>query len=694
MLVAAGSWTIPMRFSTFFALLIAVAPGGWAQEAPRPSTGEAWQIIQPIQSSLVYARDGTIIGEIGRPSVQHPGIIEFRTSVKLTTLPTYVAQAFIAVEDERFYTHNGVDYSGIPGILKTAITEQRLRGGSTITQQLAGIMHPDLIDRQDKSPMRTLRQQSAAKEMETHYTKQAILEAYLNWVDLGHNWFGVDAAARHYFGTTAAQLTLAQAASIAALPKQPPKYDPIEHPDTNKRRRNTILDLMVQQNLITRAAGESAKLEPVKTAPNNGMSAASNYFIDLVKKQAAQAKIPVGDGAYRIYTTLDPALQTAAVTALVNGANALEKREGYKHITMANRGTSTDYLQGAVVAMDPYTGDVRALVGGRNYALAPFPRATEAKRQPGSGMKPIVYSAALQAGIPDNTIIPDTAITVMLPSGDLYRPGNSDGKFLGPLTMREALVKSRNPVAVQLGLAVGMDTVAALALRMGITTPIDPVPASAIGATAIHPIDLVAAYTAFANNGQVVSPRMITRIDNANGQTVFAQPPSAPQQVLDPRVAFIMRDMMREAAERGTGAPAREAVPSSVPIAGKTGTTNDNVDVWFTGMTPDLVATVWLGFDKPKTIQAGSASAVGGTFAAPIWGAMMAKYYANHRVGDWPAAPGGLVFAEIDHDSGLLANPFTPADKRVIEYFLPGTEPGALKGNPWNLPRWGAVIVP
>ncbi|HET7371921.1 MAG TPA: penicillin-binding transpeptidase domain-containing protein, partial [Gemmatimonadaceae bacterium] len=421
------------------------------------------------------------------------------------------------------------------------------------------------------------------------------------------------------------------------------------------------------------------------------------------RQQAERAGIPVMNGGYRVYTTLDPALQSTAVTAVVDGTLKIEQEKGYKHLTQAAaKGNETDYLQALAVAIDPYTGDVRALVGGRNYARAPFDRAILARRQPGSSIKPIVYAKAIEDSIPANAIVPDTALQIELPSGDIYKPEEIDGKFwgavtmregkpAGAMTMREGLIHSRNMTAIQLGLRVGMDSVAALSQRLGITLPMLPVPASAIGASEVHPIDLVAAYTAFANNGAVVQPRFITRIDDVAGRAVYARPPSTAQQVLDPRVAFIVRDMMRDVTERGSGTAARRAVPRSVPIAGKTGTTNDNVDVWFLGMTPEIVAGVWLGFDRPKTIASG---AVGGLLAAPIWGEMIGKYYAGRTSNGWGPPPDGLVYAEIDRDTAGLATPLTPPDKRYVEYFLPGTEPLELRNNPWKVPRWGPLFVP
>jgi 1A family penicillin-binding protein len=689
------SWT---RSIVIAAIALSIGGASAAAQDSAHKIAEAWQIIPLPQSSLVFARDGTLIGEIGH---------EMRTNVSLKSLPAYVPQAFIAIEDQRFYEHDGVDVIGVLGAIKGKILRENRGGASTITQQLVGYMHPDIIDRREISGTagisRKLHEQSAAREMERHYTKQQILEAYLNQINLGRGWFGVEAGSRHYFGHSASQLTLAEAAILAGLPKSQPIYDPIGHPDRARDRRNLILQKMAEQGFITADVAEKAKLEPVVTAPNGGMSAASGYFVDAVRQQAERAGIPVANGGYRVYTTLDPALQRQAVTAVIDGTNRIEAQKGYKHLTqVAAKGNQTDYLQAMAVAIDPFTGDVRALVGGRNYARAPYNRAVISLRQPGSSIKPIVYAKAIEDSIPANTIVPDTALTIDLPTGDVYKPAEIDGKFWGSMvmregrpvaamTMREGLIHSRNMVAIQLGLRVGMDSVAALAQRLGISTPMVPVPSSAIGASEVHPIELVAAYTAFANNGAVVQPRFITRIDDVAGRAVYNRVPSTPQQVLDPRVAFIIRDMMRDVAERGSGTAARKAVPENIPVAGKTGTTNDNVDVWFVGMTPDLVAGVWLGFDKPKPIASG---AVGGLLAAPIWGQMMGRYYAGRSTNGWGPPPDGLVFAELNRDVADLATPDAPLDKRYIEYFLPGTEPQQLRDNPWKVAQWGPLFLP
>jgi 1A family penicillin-binding protein len=643
-------------------------------------TVEPWQIILPTQASVILARDGSFLGEVGK---------EARFSVPLRTLPKYVPQAFVAVEDQRFYEHDGVDLKGVAAAIKDNLLGER-RGASTITQQLVGNMHPTIIDRRDMSPLRKLREQSAAREMEKHYTKEQILEAYINQIEYGHGWFGIEMAARHYFGKGAARLSLAEAATLAGVINGPGVYDPLKHPDRARSRRNLVLGLMATQGFITRAQATQAQAEPLITATNLGRSVTASYFIDAVRQAAEVVGIDLSIGGYRVHTTLDPLLQREAADALVKGIEAVEARENFSHPKMAAlpRGNS-DYLQGLIVAIDPYTGDVRALMGGRDFGRSPFNRATLATRQPGSSIKPFVFARALEDSIPANSFLSDTAIAIVMPNGDIYSPDNADNQFMGPISIRDALAFSRNTVAVQLGLRVTMDSVVSLTQRVGFDTPMLPYPSSAIGASEVRPIDFVAAYSVFATNGFAVDPRSILRIEDRSERTVFAAPLPEPRPVIDPRVAYIVRDMLRDAADRGTGAAARRIVPAQVAIAGKTGTTNDNADVWFVGMTPSLVAGVWLGFDKPKTIMPGAG---GGSLAAPIWANMVARYYGTTSAGDWPFPP-DLSYVELDRQTGQPPDSLTPPERRYVEYFLPGTEPPLLRINPWKIPQWGPFII-
>ena len=676
----------------------AAAAAAWAIAAhavfaqatpPRTDSADAWRIIRPPQSSMVLARDGSLIGEVG---------IELRTSISIASLPKHVPQAFIAIEDQRFYQHDGVDLVGIAGALKDAVRGSP-RGASTITQQLVGNMHPTLVDRSDRSLGRKLREQAAAREMERHYKKDEILEAYLNQIHFGHGWHGIESAARHYFGKPAARLTIAEAATLAAAINGPAIFDPIRRPDRAKERRNLVLAMMANQGFVTREEATAAQAEPVTVVPDAGFSAPSPWFVDVVRIQAERAGVPVREGGYRIHTTLDPTLQRAAASSLVDGLTRIEGTSGYSHPVWAQRRQPaptrgngraraqpvvvTDYLQGAVVAMDPFTGDVRALVGGRDYVTAPFNRAVDARRQPGSAFKVFVYTAAVADSVVPNAMVADTALAIPLPNRTTYRPSNSDGEFLGPLTLRTALARSRNPVAIQMALTLGMDSVSALAHRMGIDSEISPYPSSAIGASVVQPLDLVAAYATIANQGARVEPRFITHIEDAAGQTVWQNPIAAPRPVVDPAVAFIVRDMLRDVVERGTATSVRNEVPSTIPVAGKTGTTNDNTDVWFVGMTQDLVAGVWIGFDRPRTITPGAG---GGSLAAPIWAQMVSRAGVGSGGVPW-VAPAGVLSAELDRMTGQLAQPDAPPETRYTEYFLGGTEPLPVRLDSWGVLR-------
>ena len=635
-------------------------------------------IVPLPQSSVVLARDGSVIGEFGK---------QVRTSISIASLPRYVGQAFVSVEDQRFYQHDGVDLVGVAAAVKDAMMGNA-RGASTITQQLVGNMHPDLIDRRDASIGRKLREQSAARDMERRYNKAQILEAYLNTIHFGHGWYGIDAAARHYFGKSASRVTLAEAATLAAMPKGPALYDPLRYPDRVKQRRNVVLALMAEQKYITAGDKASAQAQPLVTT-RESIDQSFNYMVNVARVQAERGGVNVRDGGYRVFTTLDPVLQRAAATALrevVNGAESGPRRRTKKGVAPA---PAAGTLQGALVMLSPATGEVLALVGGKDFAASSFDRVIDGRRQPGSSFKPFVYGTALLQGIPPNTIEQDTALHITQQNGQVYSPDNADGKFLGPLTMREALVQSRNPVAVQLGIQVTIDSIAALAHRMGLDATIQPYPSSAIGTASVRPLDMASAYGAIANGGAAVKPRFISRVEDRSGHTVWSPRLPAPQYALDNRVAFVLRDMMRDVVERGTATAVRKFVPARIPVAGKTGTTNGSTDVWFVGMTPELVGAVWVGYDTPKAINGGQAA--GGTIAAPIFGRAVQAYYAGNRMTVPWMPPPGVVSMELDRDSGLPATAMTSPDRRYTEWFVLGTEPGAIPLDVWKLLELGGI---
>ena len=656
--------------------LILVA--GTLLAGPLAAQGADPAAIVPLpQSSVVLARDGSVIGEFGK---------QVRTSVTIGSLPRHVGQAFVAIEDQRFYQHDGVDLVGVAAAMKDAVMGNA-RGASTITQQLVGNMHPTIIDRRDGSLGRKIREQNAARDMEKRYTKAQILEAYLNTIHFGHGWYGIDAAARHYFNKPAARLTLGEAATLAAMPKGPALYDPERYPERVRQRRNLVLALMAQQNYIT--AGEKARAQAAALGTaRQSLDASYNYMVNVARVQAERGGVNLSEGGFRVITTLDPVLQRASATALrevVSGAETPRRK--------ARKGASpppaAGTLQGAVVMLSPLTGEVLALVGGKDFATSSFDRVIDGRRQPGSSFKPFVYGTALLQGIPPNTIEQDTALSILLPTGKTYSPDNSDGRFLGPLTMREALVQSRNPVAVQLGMQVSIDSVSALAHRMGLDATIPPYPSSAIGTASVRPLDMATAFGAIANGGAAIKPRFVQRVEDRTGRTVWTPKVTPPQYAMDTRVAFVLRDMMRDVVERGTATSVRKYVSKEIPVAGKTGTTNGSTDVWFVGMTPELVGAVWVGYDAPKPIAGGQAA--GGTVAAPIFGRAVQAYYATNRTSLPWTPPPGVVSMELDRDSGLPATPETLPAKRYTEWFVTGTEPGAIPVDVWKLMELGGI---
>jgi penicillin-binding protein 1A len=637
------------------------------------SSAPAQEVVlrAPAQSARVYARDGSLLAELG-PQV--------RTWIPIRSLPSYVPRTFVAVEDRRFYGHDGVDPLGIArAVVRSA--EGKREGASTITQQLIGTMYPERVDRTEITLERKLREAKLALSLEERYGKDRILESYLNWIYFGHGWFGVEAAARHYFGKSAAKLNFEETAMLAALPKGAGVYSPKINPARALERRNLVLDIMAENGIISAGDAAAAKRRPIRLAPNHGYSARPPYVIEQVRQYLAKGWGPeYGTMGLRVWTTIDPAAQNAADSALARGLVAVEKMSwfrGPKYHTSAARATAsgTNYLQGLALSLDARTGEILAMTGGRDWEDSKYNRVTSALRQPGSAFKPIVYTTALLGGVTPSTVMQDTALHIQLAGSPLYSPKNSDNLFRGPVSVRQALTHSINTIAIQLGAGVGYGAVADEAKRFGITSRIAPYPSSMIGASVVRPIELAAAYTAFANGGLRTEPFLVRRVADSSGRVLFDARATAVRTV-SPEVAFLVTDMLRDAAEKGTGGEARERLPAAVPMAGKTGTTDDATDVWYVGFTPEIVTAVWIGFDSNKPIGAG---AYGGTLAAPIWGDMMRSIYARRPA---PAAwnvPGGLVAVATDPMTGQPAlAPDCPSTIGKLEYFIAGTEPDAV----------------
>ncbi len=633
-------------------------------------------VYAPAQTSKLYAADGRFVSELG---------LERRTLIKLSEIPKPVQQAFIITEDKRFYDHAGIDWVRVFGALAHDIVHRSFaQGFSTLSMQLARNIFTEKISR-EKTITRKLKEAKVAREIEARYAKNKILELYLNQIYLGNGAYGVETASQRYFGKSVRDLNLAEAATLAALPKGPERYNPRRFPDRAIQRRNTIIGLMRDAGVISEADKRLAQAYPLRLARREQAGELAPYFVEWVRKQLEEQ---FGDKLYtdglKVYTTLDVDMQEAAERDMERQLETIEggKYGKFPHITYEqyqaraannegdDQGANSPYLQGAFVALDPRTGAVKAMVGGRDYDDSKFNRATQALRQPGSTFKPVVYADAIHNGRTLSYILNDSALVLPQQNGTDWTPQNYDLKFLGPMPMRQALYTSRNLATIRLGMELGEQSVIEMARRLGISTPIPPYPSIHIGSADVYPLEMIAAYSTFATLGVRAEPYGITRVEDAKGDVLWEANPRH-VQVLSRDEAWLMVDVMKDVIRRGTAASVW-ASGFHIPAGGKTGTTNDYTDAWFIGYTPDLVAGVWMGFDRPQKIKP---NAQGGHLAAPAWTAFMSEVYARRAAPpDWPR-PEDIVVREVDKTTNMLRNPFCPDSVVVTEYYIPGTEP-------------------
>jgi penicillin-binding protein 1A len=665
-----------------FSVAVLLAAWGWACAGNSCPSIDGLGRYDPKQASKVFAADGRLITDLG---------LERRTVVPLDEMSPYVKAAFITTEDKRFYQHHGIDWYRVFGAIKNNVFKLRVAEGfSTITMQLTRNLWSDDISGRDKSLRRKLREAKMAMAMERRYSKNKILELYLNQIPLGNGAYGVEAASQRYFGKSVRNLNPAEAATLAAIPKAPTRYNPRRYPDRNIQRRNTVLNLLRDAGLLADAAAERWKAYPLLLSSHSDYTGIADYFVEYVRQQLeARFGQELYTSGYRIYTTLDLDVQQAAerglaarLEAIENGADGKFPHQTYQQYLERKADVNDDgsrasspYLQGLVVSLEAKTGYIRAMVGGRDFEDSKFNRATQALRQPGSTFKPIVYSAAVEAGYPLSYVMVDDSLSVFIDSTQpLWQPQNYELDYDGPMTLRRALYRSRNTIAVKLGLAIGAPAVIREATKFGLTTRVPPYPSVFIGSAEVIPLELIAAYTAFANLGTRTVPNAILRVEDRSGKIVW-QPPVRSVPVMDSMHAWLMTDVLRDVVRHGTAYNAVGVQLPELPAGGKTGTTNDGNDVWFVGFTPDLVTGVWIGFDHPEKIKA---SASGGVLAAPAWTTIMREVYERRPVPPaWPR-PAGLTVLDIDETTGYRATPFCPTDVHAIESFVPGTEPGGF----------------
>ncbi len=728
---------------------------------------------EPPVVTRVHAGDGRLLAEYAR---------ERRVFVPIDAMPRRVINAFLSAEDKNFYSHPGVDFLGVARAMVKNIVNigrnRRLQGASTITQQVA----KNFLLTNEVSIERKVKEAILAFRIERAFTKDRILELYLNQIYLGMGSYGVAAAALNYFDKSLDELSIAEAAFLAALPKAPNNYNPIRRPAAAKARRDWVIDRMREDGYISETEAAWAKSEPLLVRQANPAEfVRADYFTEEVRREllSRYGEDALYGGGLSVRTTLDPRLQRIAERALRQGLIAYDRRHGWRGpvaridpgpgwrarlaavapppgaapwrlavvlgvdaqaaaIGLSDGGqgripleelrwarawrkgqrvgpkiqrpadvlapgdvvlvepvdATGDYglrqipdVGGAIVALDPHTGRVLAMVGGYSYEISQFNRATQAMRQPGSAFKPIVYMAALDHGFTPSSIVDDAPIVIdQGPGLPKWKPANYTTRFYGRSPLRIGIEKSRNLMTVRLARAIGMETVAEYARRLGVVDDLPRLLPMALGAGETTLIRLTAAYAMIVNGGKRIAPALIERVQDRNGKTIYRrdtrpcpgcraarwenQPvpriPDTRETVLSPDTAYQMVSMLRGVVLRGTGRRIRDL---GRPLAGKTGTTNDDVDAWFIGFSPDLVAGVYVGFDQPRSL---GYKETGSRVAAPIFKMFMAEALKGAPAIPFRIPP-GIRLVRIDGDTGLLPGPNT---RRVIlEAYKPGTEP-------------------
>lgn len=733
-------------------LLLGGIAGGYIAVARNIPSIEELKKYNPAGGTRIYADDDALIGELK---------IEKGIFVPLDSVPQNMIEALVAVEDARFWKHKGIDYIGIARALAKDIIHVSLReGGSTITQQLAKVVFLS----PEKTVKRKLMEISLAIKIEKNLSKKEILELYLNRVYFGHGAYGVEMAARKYFGKSAKKLNLAEAAMIAGLVKAPSVYSPFNNLTKAKERQFTVLKRMEEEGYISAAEREKTYQQPLYLASLKKGVEANGYFTEYVRKYLEEkyGEDMVYRNGLRVYTTLNRGMQEAAVSAVQSGIRDVDKRRGWRGAA-ENRGeidiekelrskelsatvaispgdiysglvltvsprealvktrgvigklSLNDALwaskvldpkkgsalflknfdltkilkpgdmvkvsiksiqkqtlllaleqepevEGALVAVEPYTGFIRAMVGGYDFTKSDYNRALLAKRQPGSAFKPVIYAAAMDHGFTPASIINDEPITYTGGPAKEWSPENADHKFYGPTRLREALTYSRNVVTVKLADAIGIDTLTDFSRSLGFSGEMPRNLSVALGSFSMTPLELALVYNVFASNGMKTPPIYIKYISDRQGRIIESSEPN-PEQVISPQTAFLVTSMMEDVVRYGTGWRARVL---GRPVAGKTGTTNDYKDAWFVGYSPDLVAAVWVGFDNLRPM---GAQETGAWAASPIWVSFM-----NSALKGDPEdfiSPEGIVSHFIDPETGLLARD----NSGLKEYFKEGTQP-------------------
>src|SRR5438874_4795511 len=614
----------------------------------------ALETFQPLQGTKVYDDNDELLTELH---------VERRIFVPLAHMPQSLRDAVISTEDRRFYSHFGVDPIGVARAVYQNYRRGRIvEGGSTITQQLTKV----LFLTPDKSLERKMKEAALALELERRYSKDRILEMYLNQVYFGNGAYGVEAASRTYFGKSVNEISVREPALLAGLPRAPTTYSPFEHGEIAKRRREVVLRRMVEFGALKDADAKKLVRTDLGLIPPERRRTTGQYFLEFVQ-QTLETKYGadmVFKGGLNVYTTLNPTMQLVAEQSLREGLKALEGR--------SKTARPGEHPEGALVTVEPQTGYVRAMVGGYDFFRSEFNRATQARRQPGSAFKPFIYIAALESGFTAATRVEDAPVSYPVANGQVWKPENYDRKFRGFTTLQQAIEESVNVVTVKIQERIGLNHTIQVARRFGISSPLDVNLSLALGTSDLTLIELTSAYGALANQGQWLPPTTVRYVTDAQGKLLEEHLPD-PREAVPPETAYVITHMLRGVVERGTGQAAKVL---NRPIAAKTGTTNDYSNAWFIGYTPRLATGVWVGYDRPRSL---GKDETGSRVAVPIWTTFMGRV-----LGDSPreefSMPERVVVVPVDLD------PSNECVRVVPMAFVKGTEPAACGARRQSVP--------
>ncbi|HOV61737.1 MAG TPA: PBP1A family penicillin-binding protein [Candidatus Hydrogenedentes bacterium] len=669
-------------FGLFMALMLTAgalwgaALGGflWMVDHTTSRVSQAFADFRPKVGSRVYSSDGEELGEF---------TLEARRLVRLSEIPLHVQKAVLATEDARFYAHRGVRIDALFSALRDFLVSGQTRGASTITMQVVRNVEPLEVG-QERTIFRKLREMVVALQIERQFTKDEILELYLNQVFLGISAHGVDAAARQYFGVGVEDLTIGEAATIAGLLRSPNRNNPITNLKNALARRNIVLDQMFEEGFITAEERDKAKAEDLEAQVNARFEKAARlasgnvaqfqapYFSEEVRQFLMErfGRDEVFQEGLQIQTTIDMRLQRVAERVLKEALDAFDEKQRKR---LEKEGKLDEFMpvSGALVCLDnrsPWEGYVRAMVGGRDFTREKYNTATQARRQPGSSIKPFVWAAAIGNGFTPSSIVVDAPYYRPLPGGRVWAPKNFGGTFSGPIPIRHALEKSVNIVSIKLAEAVGVPVVRSLLERCGIPTDVEGL-AIALGAGEVRPLDHCAAYAVFPLGGQRYEPVFVTEVRDRDGLArLDTRDRRAPVPAMDPRVAYVTLHMMEGVCQPGDGfyPTGWRASALKRPVAGKTGTTNDSRDAWFCGFTRQYTTVVWVGYRDNRPLGRG-ADYTGGRLACPIWVEFMSEAHEGLPVEDFEVPP-GVTFYKINRMTGTLSGSYEEA-------FLAGTRP-------------------